>query len=170
MLATTILQVTDLHGGALLSFGSSDLSSFATIDDGHSSHKSPAEAAPQNFQLYRNVLLLNTNADYLKVEDIGLSKLIKVKNSHDVYKMTGEAGSCDPPLSLYETYEAAKYIAAGHRLIFRAKTYGHELRELIEQCWAPDMNKIPSFLEIPKRLEKIEEIVPGDHHYNIFTS
>ncbi|KAM7527597.1 hypothetical protein LguiB_031007 [Lonicera macranthoides] len=100
----------------LSGFGSSDLSSFATIDNGHSSHKSPAEAAPQNFQLYRNVLLLNTNADHLKVEDIGLSKLVKILEG-------------DPPLSLYETYEAAKYIAAGHRLIFRAKTYGHELRE-----------------------------------------
>ncbi|KAM7470155.1 hypothetical protein LguiA_008338 [Lonicera macranthoides] len=71
--------VTGLHGGALLGiayrtsrrispvaataistfqsmplsgFGSSGLSSFATVDDGHSSHKSPAEAAPQNFQLY----------------------------------------------------------------------------------------------------------------------
>ncbi|KAM7463092.1 hypothetical protein LguiA_031213 [Lonicera macranthoides] len=76
----------------------------------------------------------------------------------------------DPHLSLNETYEAAKHIVAGHRPIFKAKTYGPELKELIKQCWAPDMNKIPSFLEIPKRLEKIEETVPGDYHYNIFTS
>ncbi|KAI3987713.1 hypothetical protein MKX01_028447 [Papaver californicum] len=41
----------------------------------------------------RNVLLVNSNADHLKVGDFGLSKLIKVKNSHDVYKMTGETGS-----------------------------------------------------------------------------
>ncbi|KAG5521416.1 hypothetical protein RHGRI_033852 [Rhododendron griersonianum] len=41
----------------------------------------------------RNVLLVNTNADHLKVGDFGLSKLIRVQNSHDVYKMTGETGS-----------------------------------------------------------------------------
>ncbi|KAG4207968.1 hypothetical protein ERO13_A03G102400v2 [Gossypium hirsutum] len=41
----------------------------------------------------RNVLLVNTSADHLKVGDFGLSKLIKVQNSHDVYKMTGETGS-----------------------------------------------------------------------------
>ncbi|XP_042483421.1 integrin-linked protein kinase 1-like isoform X2 [Macadamia integrifolia] len=41
----------------------------------------------------RNVLLVNSSADHLKVGDFGLSKLIKVKDSHDVYKMTGETGS-----------------------------------------------------------------------------
>lgn len=41
----------------------------------------------------RNVLLVNSSADHLKVGDFGLSKLIRVKNSHDVYKMTGETGS-----------------------------------------------------------------------------
>ncbi|PWA37361.1 VH1-interacting kinase [Artemisia annua] len=42
----------------------------------------------------RNVLLVNTNADHLKVGDFGLSKLVRVQNSHDIYKMTGETGSC----------------------------------------------------------------------------
>jgi serine/threonine protein kinase len=42
--------------------------------------------------LLRNVLLVNSSADHLKVGDFGLSKLIRVKNSHDVYKMTGETG------------------------------------------------------------------------------
>lgn len=41
----------------------------------------------------RNVLLVNSNADHLKVGDFGLSKLIRVQHSHDVYKMTGETGS-----------------------------------------------------------------------------
>ncbi|PPR95662.1 hypothetical protein GOBAR_AA25007 [Gossypium barbadense] len=41
----------------------------------------------------RNVLLVNSSADHLKVGDFGLSKLIKVQNCHDVYKMTGETGS-----------------------------------------------------------------------------
>uniref|UniRef100_A0A6V7QRX8 non-specific serine/threonine protein kinase n=1 Tax=Ananas comosus var. bracteatus TaxID=296719 RepID=A0A6V7QRX8_ANACO len=41
----------------------------------------------------RNVLLVNSNADHLKVGDFGLSKLIKVQHSNDVYKMTGETGS-----------------------------------------------------------------------------
>ncbi|XP_019422305.1 PREDICTED: serine/threonine-protein kinase STY46-like [Lupinus angustifolius] len=41
----------------------------------------------------RNVLLVNSSADHLKVGDFGLSKLIKVQSSHDVYRMTGETGS-----------------------------------------------------------------------------
>lgn len=41
----------------------------------------------------RNVLLVNSSADHLKVGDFGLSKLIRVQDSHDVYKMTGETGS-----------------------------------------------------------------------------
>ncbi|XP_073153049.1 serine/threonine-protein kinase VIK-like isoform X2 [Henckelia pumila] len=41
----------------------------------------------------RNILLVNTNAEHLKVGDFGLSKLIRVQHSHDVYKMTGETGS-----------------------------------------------------------------------------
>ncbi|KAK6159715.1 hypothetical protein DH2020_003096 [Rehmannia glutinosa] len=45
--ATAISTTMPLSG-----FGSSSLSSFSTIDDGYSSQKSSAEAAPQNFQLY----------------------------------------------------------------------------------------------------------------------
>lgn len=148
----------------------------------------------------RNVLLVNPNADHLKVGDFGLSKLIKVQNSHDVYKMTGETGSYrymapevfkhrkydkkvdvfsfamilyemlegDPPLSNYEPYEAAKYVADGHRPIFRSKGYLPELKELTELCWAHDMSHRPSFLEILKKLEKIKENLTPDHHWNIF--
>lgn len=47
------------------------------------------------FPHFRNVLLVNSSADHLKVGDFGLSKLIRVQNSHDVYKMTGETGSCE---------------------------------------------------------------------------
>ena len=43
---------------------------------------------------FRNVLLVNSSADHLKVGDFGLSKL-KVQNTHDVDKMTGETGSCE---------------------------------------------------------------------------
>ncbi|KAK3042372.1 hypothetical protein RJ639_002418 [Escallonia herrerae] len=150
----------------------------------------------------RNVLLVNSSADHLKVGDFGLSKLIRVQNSHDVYKMTGETGSYrymapevfnhrkydkkvdvfsfamilyemlegDPPMSHYEPYEAARYVAEGRRPFFRAKGYLPELKELTEQCWAADMNQRPSFLDILKRLEKIKDIVPADHHWNIFTS
>ncbi|KAI5678980.1 hypothetical protein M9H77_09930 [Catharanthus roseus] len=150
----------------------------------------------------RNVLLVNSNADHLKVGDFGLSKLIRVQNSHDVYKMTGETGSYrymapevfkhrkydkkvdvfsfamivfemlegEPPLSHYEPYEAAKYVAEGHRPMFRAKGFIPELRELVELCWAADMNQRPSFLQILKRLEKIKDNLPSDHHWNIFTS
>ncbi|KAG2707083.1 hypothetical protein I3843_05G119500 [Carya illinoinensis] len=150
----------------------------------------------------RNVLLVNSSADHLKVGDFGLSKLIKVQNSHDVYKMTGETGSYrymapevfkhrkydkkvdvfsfamilyemlegDPPLSNLEPYEAAKYVAEGHRPTFRSKGYIPELKELTEQCWAADMNRRPSFLEILKRLEKIKEILPTDHHWSLFNT
>ncbi|CAI0394416.1 unnamed protein product [Linum tenue] len=150
----------------------------------------------------RNVLLVNSSADHLKVGDFGLSKLIKVQNSHDVYKMTGETGSYrymapevfkhrkydkkvdvfsfamilyemlegEPPLASYEPYEAAKYVAEGHRPIFRSKGFIPELRDLTDQCWAADMNRRPSFLEILKRLEKIKEVLPSDHHWHIFNS
>lgn len=39
----------------------------------------------------RNVLMVNTN--HLKVGDFGLSKLLKVKHAHDMYRLTGETGS-----------------------------------------------------------------------------
>jgi serine/threonine protein kinase len=43
----------------------------------------------------RNLLLVNSNADHLDVGDFGLSKLLKVKQAHDLYKMTSETGSCE---------------------------------------------------------------------------
>ncbi|KAK4430030.1 Integrin-linked protein kinase [Sesamum alatum] len=150
----------------------------------------------------RNVLLVNSSADHIKVGDFGLSKLMREQHSHDVYKMTGEAGSYrymapevfkhqkydkkvdvfsfamilyemlegEPPFSHYEPYEAAGYVAEGHRPVFRAKGFTPELRELIEYCWAADMNMRPSFLEILKRLEKIKEMLPSDRQWNIFAS
>ncbi|KAH7656407.1 Dual-specificity kinase protein [Dioscorea alata] len=149
----------------------------------------------------RNVLLVNSNADHLKVGDFGLSKLIRVQNSHDVYKMTGETGSYrymapevfkhrkydkkvdvfsfamilyemlegDPPMSNYEPYEAAKYVAEGHRPTFRAKGYLPELKELTVECWSADMAQRPSFIDILKKLEKIKETVSPDHHWHIFS-
>ncbi|KAK4403045.1 Integrin-linked protein kinase [Sesamum angolense] len=142
---------------------------------------------------------LSTQADHLKVGDFGLSKLIRAQqHSHDVYKLTGETGSYrymapevfkhrkydkkvdvfSFAMILYEVnhrcqivnHEAAKYVAEGHRPIFRAKGYTPELRELTDQCWSPDMNNRPPFLEILKRLEKIKETLPSDHHWHIFAS
>ncbi|KAL8499049.1 hypothetical protein ACS0TY_022131 [Phlomoides rotata] len=150
----------------------------------------------------KNVLLVNTNADHLKVGDFGLSKIIRVLHSHDVYKFPGETGSYrymapevfnhrkydkkvdvfsfamilyemlegDSPMSNYEPYEAARYVAEGHRPMLRAKGFIPCLRELIEQCWAADMNERPSFLEILRKLEKIKEVLPSDHSWNIFAS
>ncbi|KAL1327769.1 hypothetical protein HN51_037770 [Arachis hypogaea] len=150
----------------------------------------------------RNVLLVNSSADHLKVGDFGLSKIIKVKNAHDVYKMTGETGSYrymapevfkhrrydkkvdvysfamilyemlegEPPFASYEPYDAAKRAAEGHRPTFRAKGYTPELQELTQQSWAADMNQRPSFIDILKRLEKIKENLPSDHHWHLFTS
>ncbi|KAK1284190.1 Serine/threonine-protein kinase HT1 [Acorus calamus] len=149
----------------------------------------------------RNVLLVNSNADHLKVGDFGLSKLIRVQNTHDVYKMTGETGSYrymapevfrhrkydkkvdvfsfamilyemlegDPPLASYEPYEAAKHVSEGMRPTFRSKGLLPDLKELTEQCWATDMNRRPTFLDILKRLEKIKENLPQEHHWGIFT-
>lgn len=166
----------------------------------------------------RNVLLVNSNADHLKVGDFGLSKLIRVQHAHDVYKLTGETGSCEwfvllclmgyyiydytlfliiwlnekqtviwlqkylstgnmtkrlmfspsewycmrwgsltwclngsyciqfscscllillfpqmiegePPLASYEPYEAARYVAEGHRPTIRSKSFVPDLRE-----------------------------------------
>ncbi|XP_074578171.1 serine/threonine-protein kinase VIK-like [Curcuma longa] len=148
----------------------------------------------------RNVLLVNSNADHLKVGDFGLSKLIRVEHSHDVYKMTGETGSYRymapevfkhrkydkkvdvfsfamilyemlegvPPFSAHKPYEAAKLVAEGKRPLFHNKGYIQELRDLTVQCWAMDMNKRPTFLEILRTLEKLKESLPSDHHWNIF--
>ncbi|XP_010534697.1 PREDICTED: serine/threonine-protein kinase STY46-like [Tarenaya hassleriana] len=150
----------------------------------------------------RNVLLVNSSADHLKVGDFGLSKLIKVQNSHDVYKMTGETGSYrymapevfkhrkydkkvdvfsfamilyemlegEPPFASHEPYEAAKHVANGHRPTFRSRGCTPDLRELMERCWDGDMNQRPSFLEILKKLEKIKETLPSDHHWGLFAS
>lgn len=41
---------------------------------------------------------------------------------------------------------------------------------LIVKCWDADMNQRPSFLDILKRLEKIKETLPSDHHWGLFTS
>ncbi|XP_075656555.1 serine/threonine-protein kinase VIK-like [Castanea sativa] len=71
---------------------------------------------------------------------------------------------------LYEMLEAAKYVSEGNRPTFRSKGYTPELRELTEQCWAHDMNQRPPFLDILKRLEKIKENLPNDHHWNIFNT
>ncbi|WOL01023.1 serine/threonine-protein kinase STY46-like [Canna indica] len=54
-----------------------------------------------------NVLLVNSNAGHLKVGDFGLSKSIRVGNSNDVYRMTGETGSCRymaPEVFLHRRY------------------------------------------------------------------
>ncbi|XP_068332497.1 serine/threonine-protein kinase VIK-like [Pyrus communis] len=151
----------------------------------------------------RNVLLVNSNADHLKIADFGLSKLVKVQDSHDVYKMTGETGTYrymapevfkhqrydrkvdvfsfamilyemlegKQPLSDYEAYEAAKYVAKGHRPSFHGKGHTPELKELIEQCWSADVNQRPSFLEIIKKLEKVKEkVVQAEHHWHIFNA
>ncbi|KAG6771523.1 hypothetical protein POTOM_022892 [Populus tomentosa] len=44
--------ISTIQSMPLSGFGSGGLSSFTTLDDGFNSHKYPAEAAPQNFQLY----------------------------------------------------------------------------------------------------------------------
>ncbi|XP_074585850.1 serine/threonine-protein kinase VIK-like [Curcuma longa] len=149
----------------------------------------------------RNVLLVNANADHLKVGDFGLSKLLSTQNAHDVYKMTGETGSYrymapevfkhrkydkkvdvfsfamilyemlegEAPFLSHEPYEAAKIVAEGNRPKIRAKGYTPELRELTEHCWAAEINKRPSFLDILKRLERIKDNLAPDHSWNIFT-
>ncbi|RDY04864.1 Serine/threonine-protein kinase STY46 [Mucuna pruriens] len=142
----------------------------------------------------RNVLLVNSSADHLKVGDFGLSKLITVQSSHDVYKMTDrymapevfkhrrydkkvdvysfamilyEMLEGEPPFASYEPYEGAKRAAEGHRPHFRSKSYISELQELTEQCWAADINQRPSFIDILKRLEKIKENLPSEHHWHL---
>lgn len=41
---------------------------------------------------------------------------------------------------------------------------------LTQECWAADMNRRPSFIDILKRLEKIKDNLPSDHHWNLFAS
>ncbi|KAG2647005.1 integrin-linked protein kinase 1-like isoform X2 [Panicum virgatum] len=147
----------------------------------------------------RNILLVNSAANHLKVGDFGLSKIIKAQHASDVYKMTGETGSYrymapevfkhrkydkkvdifsfamilyemlegDPPFSNYEPYEAAKYVAEGHRPAFR-KGHTNELKDLVELCWSGDISLRPSFLEILKRLEKLKEHFSHENHWHLF--
>ncbi|KAJ1699522.1 hypothetical protein LUZ63_008034 [Rhynchospora breviuscula] len=150
----------------------------------------------------RNILLVNSTADHLKVGDFGLSKPINVKHANDIYKLTGETGSYrymapevfkhrkydkkvdvfsfamilyeilegEPPLPQLEPYEAAKYVADGHRPMFRSKGCIPELKELIEHCWSADVVKRPSFLDILKRLERTKESISSDHHWHLFST
>nr|BAD94246.1 putative protein kinase [Arabidopsis thaliana] len=76
----------------------------------------------------------------------------------------------EPPFANHEPYEAAKHVSDGHRPTFRSKGCTPDLRELIVKCWDADMNQRPSFLDILKRLEKIKETLPSDHHWGLFTS
>ncbi|KAL8061360.1 hypothetical protein ABFX02_02G081700 [Erythranthe guttata] len=48
----TATAISTIQSMPLSGFGGSSVSSFSTMDDGYSSQKSSAEAAPQNFQLY----------------------------------------------------------------------------------------------------------------------
>ncbi|KAF7818053.1 transcription initiation factor TFIID subunit 5 [Senna tora] len=50
--AVTATAISTIQSMPLSGYGSSGLSSFTTFDDGFSLNRSPAEAAPQNFQLY----------------------------------------------------------------------------------------------------------------------
>ncbi|CAL5085795.1 unnamed protein product [Urochloa decumbens] len=125
----------------------------------------------------RNILLVNSAANHLKVGDFGLSKIIKAQHANDVYKMTGETGSYrymapevfkhrkydkkvdifsfamilyemlegDPPFSNYEPYEAAKYVADGHRPTFR-KGHANELKEYVQAKQTLDTLQLPSWL------------------------
>ncbi|KAL6534786.1 hypothetical protein OROGR_013461 [Orobanche gracilis] len=100
----------------------------------------------------RNVLLVNTNADHLKVGDFGLSKLIRVQHSHDVYKMTGETGSYR--YMAPEVFKHRKYDKKVDVFSFAMILY-----EMLEG--EPSMSK---------GLEKIKETQTSDHHCHIFAS
>ncbi|KAL5179114.1 Integrin-linked protein kinase 1 [Glycine soja] len=109
----------------------------------------------------RNVLLVNSSADHLKVGDFGLSKLIKVQSAHDVYKMTDRYMA--PEVLKHRRYDKKVDVRMDFDLAL------HVLR-LTEQCWDADMKQRPSFIEIIKHLEKIKENLPSDHHWHLFTS
>eukprot|EP00897_Mesotaenium_endlicherianum_P001955 jgi/Mesen1/1788/ME000014S01189 len=54
--------------------------------------------------------LLRDEGDHVKVADFGLSKLVKVTNLHDMYKMTGETGSyryMAPEVFRHESYDCS---------------------------------------------------------------
>lgn len=56
---------------------------------------------------------------------LDLVTISKVKCDSELLQML----EGEPPMSNYEPYEAARYLAEGHRPMFRAKGPTHELRE-----------------------------------------
>ncbi|KAL2550612.1 VH1-interacting kinase [Forsythia ovata] len=114
--------------------------------DLHQFLKEKGALAPLNainfaLDIARNILLVNSSADHLKVGDVGLKKLVRVQSSHDAdrymapqafkgqkYEKQANVFSFamilyemlegDPPLSNYEQYEAARYVADGTQANF----------------------------------------------------
>lgn len=82
----------------------------------------------------RNVLLVNSSADHLKVGDFGLSKLIRVQNSHDVYKMTGETGSCE--CSCLTSFHSLTFLSM---VLFLSNLFPYD--QSIDRYMAPEVFK-----------------------------
>uniref|UniRef100_A0A0D3GTW9 Protein kinase domain-containing protein n=1 Tax=Oryza barthii TaxID=65489 RepID=A0A0D3GTW9_9ORYZ len=129
----------------------------------------------------RNILLVNSAANHLKVGDFGLSKIIKAQHANDVYKMTGETGSyryMAPEVFKHRKYDKKVDVFSFAMILYEmlegdppfSNYEPYEAAKLIELCWSGDIHLRPSFLEILKRLEKIKEYLAAhDHHWHLFS-
>eukprot|EP00250_Pteridium_aquilinum_P015414 c22565_g4_i2 orf=1921-3243(-) len=108
----------------------------------------------------RNVLLVDDH--HLKVGDFGLSKLILVKDLHEVYKLTGETGSyryMAPEVFRHKAYDTKVDVFSFGMILFEmlegappfvelepyeaAKAVSHERRpERSAKTWTPSLRKL----------------------------
>ncbi|CAD6341263.1 unnamed protein product [Miscanthus lutarioriparius] len=134
----------------------------------------------------RNILLVNSAANHLKVGDFGLSKIIKAQHVNDVYKMTGETGSyryMAPEVFKHRKYDKKVDIFSFAMILYEIILYDrrcwkvihpspttepYEAANLVELCWSGDISLRPSFLEILKRLEKLKEHYSHENHWHLF--
>ncbi|KAF2290637.1 hypothetical protein GH714_014814 [Hevea brasiliensis] len=107
------------------------------------------------------------DSGHLKVADFGVSKLLKVAKTVKEDRPCQDT-SCCPPFSTRPDNEVPKAYAANERPPFRApaKRYLHGLKELIEECWSEEPFRRPTFRDIIRRLDDINNRIAHKSRWN----
>ncbi|KAK7245588.1 hypothetical protein RIF29_40435 [Crotalaria pallida] len=142
--------------------------------------------------------ILRDDSGHLKVADLGVSKLLAVKEDRpltcqdtscryvapEVFKQEEYDTKVDvfsfalilqemiegcPPFSAKQDEEVPKVYVAKERPPFRApsKRYAHGIKELIEECWNENPAKRPTFRQIIKRLESINNTIGHKRRWKV---